>query len=177
MVIRGAGDRDEMAKRATLRASDADREHVAERLRKATGEGRLLAEELEERLGAALSARTYGELDSLVADLPGDRLEHRRSGSSIRPWILPAVGLALAIPIALALIAAMLFIVTGIFAAWMFWIVLGWWCIGRRGRASMRGHYGAHMHRGPGPRNVQPGPRRVQQGPRRVQPGKPGFWL
>ena len=60
-----------MARRATLKASDADREQIAERLRKATAEGRLLAEELEERLEATFTARTYGELDAVVADLPG----------------------------------------------------------------------------------------------------------
>ena len=59
-----------MARRYSLRASDSDREDVAERLRAATAEGRLLAEELEERLEVALNARTYGELDALVVDLP-----------------------------------------------------------------------------------------------------------
>jgi Domain of unknown function (DUF1707) len=43
---------------------------VVERLRHATAEGRLTANELEERLEALYSARTYGELDALVADLP-----------------------------------------------------------------------------------------------------------
>jgi hypothetical protein len=154
-----------MAKRATLRASDADREHVAERLRKATAEGRLLAEELEERLGAAFTARTYGELDGLVSDLPGESLDRRRSGSGVRPWVGPAIGLAIAIPIVVALIAAVLFVVTGIVAAWMFWIVLGWWAIGRRGRVCMRRHaaYRSQMAR----------PHR----PRQVQPGDPGYWV
>ena len=122
-----------MGKRSTLRASDADREQVAERLRKATAEGRLLAEELEDRLGVVFSARTYGELDAQVADLPGTVA--RRRQSSLRPWVLPAVGLAIAIPVALALIAAVLFIVTSVFAVWMLWVVLGWWFLGhRRGR-------------------------------------------
>ena len=53
-----------------LRASDSDRERVAEHLRQATAEGRLRAEELDERLGALFASRTYGELDRLVADLP-----------------------------------------------------------------------------------------------------------
>jgi hypothetical protein len=66
-----------MAKRATLRASDADREQVAERLRHAAGEGRIVAEELEERLEAVFSARTYGELDAVVADLPGTPVRRR----------------------------------------------------------------------------------------------------
>jgi hypothetical protein len=43
---------------------------VAERLRHATAEGRLSADELGERLEALYSARTYGELDVLLADLP-----------------------------------------------------------------------------------------------------------
>jgi DUF1707 SHOCT-like domain len=60
-------------RRSRLRASEADRDLVAERLRDATVEGRLLAEELDTRLGVALSARTYGELAPLVADLPGPR--------------------------------------------------------------------------------------------------------
>lgn len=57
--------------RAGLRASHADREAVAERLREAAGEGRLDMDELEERLEAAFSAKTYGELVPLTADLPG----------------------------------------------------------------------------------------------------------
>ena len=60
-----------MQERLNLRASDADRERVAEQLRQATTEGRLTAEELEERLHAAFAARTYGELDPVLADLPG----------------------------------------------------------------------------------------------------------
>ena len=53
-----------------LRASDRDREQTAERLRHAAGEGRLLPEELEHRLRATFGARTYGELDTIVRDLP-----------------------------------------------------------------------------------------------------------
>ena len=49
------------------RASHADREHVADRLREAAGDGRLSIDELEERLDAAFAARTYAELG--VADL------------------------------------------------------------------------------------------------------------
>ncbi|MGA5563421.1 DUF1707 SHOCT-like domain-containing protein [Streptomyces platensis] len=53
-----------------LRASDADRERVAEILRDAVAEGRLAMEEFDERLDAAYKARTYGELEPLTADLP-----------------------------------------------------------------------------------------------------------
>ncbi|PBC63470.1 hypothetical protein BKI49_13845 [Streptomyces sp. Tue6028] len=54
-----------------LRASDADRERVAEQLRDALAEGRLDMEEFEERLEATYQARTYGELAPITRDLPG----------------------------------------------------------------------------------------------------------
>ncbi|MFE0818274.1 DUF1707 domain-containing protein [Streptomyces sp. NPDC058847] len=53
-----------------LRASDADRERVAEVLRDALAEGRLDMSEFEERLDATYSARTYGELAPITRDLP-----------------------------------------------------------------------------------------------------------
>ncbi|MEU9924512.1 DUF1707 domain-containing protein [Streptomyces griseoluteus] len=53
-----------------LRASDADRERVAEILRDGLAEGRLDMAEFEERLDAAYRARTYGELAPLTSDLP-----------------------------------------------------------------------------------------------------------
>ncbi|WP_030908452.1 DUF1707 SHOCT-like domain-containing protein [Streptomyces sp. NRRL F-5126] len=52
------------------RASDAEREQVAERLREAMAEGRLDMEEFDERLGLAYRARTQGDLVPLVRDLP-----------------------------------------------------------------------------------------------------------
>ncbi|MFP5071849.1 DUF1707 domain-containing protein [Pseudonocardia nantongensis] len=54
-----------------VRAADRDRERVADRLRRAFGEGRLTVEEFDERTAATYRARTYGELDDLTADLPG----------------------------------------------------------------------------------------------------------
>ena len=56
--------------RSELRASHQDRDRVVELLRVSAGDGRLTAEELDERLELALTARTYGELAGLVADLP-----------------------------------------------------------------------------------------------------------
>ena len=53
-----------------LRASHEDRDGVVELLRVAAGEGRLTAEELDQRLEKALTARTYGELAALSRDLP-----------------------------------------------------------------------------------------------------------
>jgi hypothetical protein len=53
-----------------LRASDADRDRVTARLREHFAEGRLTRDELDERITAALNARTFGDLRVLMADLP-----------------------------------------------------------------------------------------------------------
>jgi hypothetical protein len=53
-----------------LRAAHIDRDAVVEVLRVAAGDGRLTAEELDHRLEAALTAKTYAELAILTADLP-----------------------------------------------------------------------------------------------------------
>jgi Domain of unknown function (DUF1707) len=60
----------ELASQAGLRASHGDRDRVVELLRVAAGDGRLTAGELDERLEAALTARTCGELAALTTDLP-----------------------------------------------------------------------------------------------------------
>jgi hypothetical protein len=55
-----------------MRASDADRDRVLDMLRDAAGDGRLTTAEFDERMEAALSSRTLGELAVLTADLgPG----------------------------------------------------------------------------------------------------------
>ncbi len=56
--------------RRDLRASHADRERAVDFIRNQAAEGRLTTEELADRVGAALTAVTLGELDDLVADLP-----------------------------------------------------------------------------------------------------------
>jgi Domain of unknown function (DUF1707) len=59
-----------MDDRLKMRASDADRQDVVERLRVALDEGRLKMEEYLERMGLASEAVTYGDLAPLYADLP-----------------------------------------------------------------------------------------------------------
>lgn len=56
--------------RRNLRVSDAEREHAADVLRRAAGDGRITFEELDERLAAAYAAKTYGELAAITEDLP-----------------------------------------------------------------------------------------------------------
>ncbi|HEY2764305.1 MAG TPA: DUF1707 domain-containing protein [Pseudonocardiaceae bacterium] len=54
-----------------LRVSDAEREHVGELLQRAVGQGRLTVAEFGERMDAAMAARTRGELNAVLVDLPG----------------------------------------------------------------------------------------------------------
>jgi len=120
-----------MARPASLRASDSDREQIAERLRHATAEGRLLAEELEERLMVAFKARTYGELDALVSDLPPGSLARpqRPTAMHVVPRAVALVFAAVAVLAVLALAAVILF---SVLALWIVWAAIGWWFLGRR---------------------------------------------
>jgi hypothetical protein len=61
----------------SVRAADADREAIADRLRESHGEGRLDVQEFQERLDRCYQAKTAGELEQLVADLPRERPTER----------------------------------------------------------------------------------------------------
>ena len=85
---------------AALRASHADRDDVVEVLQVAAGDGRLTAEELDERVEAALTARTLAELATLTADLPAvqapvkarDVVRISQQGASVTrgdAWVVP----------------------------------------------------------------------------------------
>jgi Domain of unknown function (DUF1707) len=67
-----------------LRASDADRERTAELLREHHAVGRLTQDEFASRLEDVFAARTRGELDELLADLPAIDL-YRLPSAGIRP--------------------------------------------------------------------------------------------
>jgi Domain of unknown function (DUF1707)/2TM domain len=99
-----------------LLASDSEREAAAERLRRAAGEGRLAPEELEQRLGVALGARTRAELDGVVADLPAPR--RRRKGSTRRR--------DLPVYFAVSLLLVAIWALTGMGYFWPVWPILGW---------------------------------------------------
>jgi hypothetical protein len=70
---------------------------VADILRREHLAGRLDNDEFDERIERCLAARTYVELDALIADLPTDERETRRAvrGWGRRPWPLPLVFLPL----------------------------------------------------------------------------------
>ncbi|GAA3233815.1 DUF1707 SHOCT-like domain-containing protein [Nonomuraea helvata] len=84
-----------------LRASDADRERVAQVLQDAHADGRLTLDELEERLGVLYSARTLGQLAELTTDLlPADQQPLNLDGRPVSAifkqeqrggrWVVPA---------------------------------------------------------------------------------------
>jgi hypothetical protein len=60
-----------MAYDPNIRASDADRDRAAALLREHHAAGRLTPEEFSDRLDRAFAAKTVGEIDSLLRDLPG----------------------------------------------------------------------------------------------------------
>jgi hypothetical protein len=146
-----------MARRATLRASDADREQVAERLRHATAEGRLTATELEERLEAVFAARTYGELDALVADLPGQGVRLPGTSPSVRPHgrvgparsfflqPVPMLALFLLAPVLISLLLAVAVVIATVFSAWGLLLIVGWLAFGHGRRYYWR-HYRHSAH-------------------------------
>jgi hypothetical protein len=70
-----------------LRCSDTDRERVAEALRTALADGRIDLDELSDRLDRTYAARTYRDLEPLVADLPGttSALPVPRAGTAPAP--------------------------------------------------------------------------------------------
>ncbi|PZG51440.1 hypothetical protein C1I98_08665 [Spongiactinospora gelatinilytica] len=84
-----------------MRASDADRERIAEVLREALSDGRLGMAEFEERLDVVYKARTLGDLAGVTADLlPADRQPLRLDGGQVAAifkkenregrWVVPA---------------------------------------------------------------------------------------
>ena len=89
-----------------LRASDADRERVAEALRRHHLDGRLDTEELQERLGRAYAARTAGDLDPLLADLPGDERVRAPRPSWTGPAGPPLLAIGLVVLATLATVGA-----------------------------------------------------------------------
>jgi hypothetical protein len=124
-----------MVRRSALRASDADREYIAERLRNAAAEGRLLAEELEHRLEATFAARTYGELNAVVADLPQEAERGaRRSRVPVRLRPATVAVLVILFPMALAIAAAAFIAVAALCTAWAVAVSLATLFLGPRAR-------------------------------------------
>src|SRR5438552_15556973 len=102
-----------------IRASDAEREQAAGRLREHAAAGRLNIEELTTRWEAAFAARTQRELDELLADLPtapDPPPTYHRTGAwtHTRIYVLLCLGM-------ITIWAA-----TGMGYFWPMWPILGW---------------------------------------------------
>jgi Domain of unknown function (DUF1707) len=127
------------------RVGDADRDRTADLLKEAHAAGYLTLEETDERLGTALAARTRGELDRLVADLPPEWRASQERGQ--RP-AGPPPRQRPALPAEAAWLVPLAMVITGVillavltrgfwFLPWpLLWIFF--FAFGRRGRAGWR---------------------------------------
>lgn len=81
---------------AEIRASDADRDAALSELSEHFQAGRLTAAEFDDRAGLALAARTWGELRTLLRDLPAPTPAAAPQRPSRRPALVPlaAIGIA-----------------------------------------------------------------------------------
>jgi Domain of unknown function (DUF1707) len=163
-----------VTRRGALRASDADRDAVVDRLHRAATEGRIGSDELEQRVSVALKAQTYAELDATVADLPapaGHRPRSRHPAVPAGRWAARSIRanpmlLVVLVPV-LAVTFAMLIAVT------ILWAVLV-------AVAMVLGHRGGGPWMGPGHHRSVYAARRYRHGYRGLQatrrrPG--GSWL
>jgi hypothetical protein len=123
------------------RVGDADRNRTAELLREAHVAGYLTLEELDERLGTALAARTRGELERLTADLPPEwragQEPRRRSPPRQRPAFPPELAWLLPLVVIVAALLVLAVVTRGFFFfPWpLLWI---FFAFGRRGRSGWR---------------------------------------
>lgn len=85
-------------RREDLRAADVDRQFVADRLKFALDEGRLSLTEYDERLRDAYGAKTYGDLDLILADLPGLVPEQQAQVATTAPAAHPSGGYQASMP-------------------------------------------------------------------------------
>ena len=126
------------------RVGDADRDRTTDLLKEAHAAGYLTLEETDERLGTALAARTRGELDRLVADLPPEWRARQKGGQ--RP-AAPAPRQRPALPAEVVWLVPLVIVITGVILLavltrgfWFFPWPLLWifFAFGRRGRAGWR---------------------------------------
>jgi uncharacterized membrane protein YccC len=161
-----------MATDPGTRASDADRDRIADALREHYAAGRLSLEEFGDRLDLAYAARTLGDLDALMADLPAVDLGQLpaallRAGSSPRPARpgspgpveptggrrSPAWRAAWGSWLAISLCAFMIWLLSGANGGpWFLWVALpiGALLLGRwvTGGPAPRGQHRDRRHRG-----------------------------
>ena len=94
----------QMMRNPNLRASDADRDATADRLRQHHTDGRLDQDEFQERLDRCFAAKTVGELAELTRDLPDDTPRQRAVGRT-GFGLLGCLRMIPIVPIILAIVA------------------------------------------------------------------------
>lgn len=113
-----------------MRASDADREQIVNRLRLAMDEGRISLHEFDERLQHVYSAKTYGELEPVLSDLParrdkrkpGDVARQLESGGNVPTW----VKIMWTPWVFVSLLTVLIWLATGAGYFWPFWVAVPW---------------------------------------------------
>jgi Domain of unknown function (DUF1707) len=170
-----------------IRASDHDRDRTANVLREHHAVGRLDAEEFNERLDKAFSAKTMGELEALTADLPAvdpyplptSSMSHHYTGGTGLPAssvlgamsrgegrFSPAWQAAWGSWLGTALLLIVIWVLTGAGYPWPLWVIGPWGCL-----LAGRWIFGSHPE-GEG----RPGRIRGRRGidPRQLGSGPPG---
>jgi hypothetical protein len=107
-----------------VRASDAERDEVIERLRVHAGDGRLSVEELDERVARAYELRTRAELAGLLRDLPEAPAPAREARPARRASSDLAEHVRVYVLVNLLLVGIWLASGAGYF--WPVWPILGW---------------------------------------------------
>ena len=119
-----------------LRAADADRESTAERLRTSHTEGRLDLDEFQQRVERCYEAKTLGDLDELVRDLPrqdgdpGQRYPSRRS-RPVRGRLAPLAPILIVLIVVSAAAGHPVFFGLWLPLAFLFWR-MSWWRVSPR---------------------------------------------
>jgi Domain of unknown function (DUF1707) len=137
----------QMMRNPNLRASDADREAMADRLREHHTEGRLDPDEFQERLEKCFAAKTVGELAELTHDLPGDPSRSRYpAGRRTGFGLLGCRRMLPIVPIVLAIVA--IHLIVGVVAG--LWILIPLFLLARlmffrRGFGGWSGRRGAAL--------------------------------
>jgi len=117
-----------------MRASDADRDAVVAALSEHFQAGRLTQAELDDRIGQALTSRTWGELRKLLADLPGTGSGPRiPAASSASAHPLPSRRSAAPLMSGLACLALALIVLAVLQSGWgLIWLIVPALIIARR---------------------------------------------
>jgi Domain of unknown function (DUF1707) len=134
-----------------IRVSDADRDRVAARLRDHFAEGRLTPDELDQRVSAALNAKTHGDLRSVMTDLPepaqAPLRSEQRPPRAAQPWTVRRRGPRMLPLMLLVLLAAVLMPGGGWLLFAFFKVFLVFWLMAGLAGVLLGGRFRRRLHR------------------------------